>query len=66
MAQCEKLLLLADFSDYIDTIETVTRFDDSKLQECKAVICAAVYGTGNPDISGIGVRPNIWALEIIS
>ncbi|KAF4996716.1 hypothetical protein FDECE_12315 [Fusarium decemcellulare] len=52
---CSKLKELDDFSNYIDTVESQTQFVSSKLQTCKAEICNAVYGTGNPDISGIGV-----------
>ncbi|KAF4471853.1 hypothetical protein FALBO_1219 [Fusarium albosuccineum] len=60
---CSKLKELDDFSNYIDTVESQTQFVTSKLQECKAEICNAVYGTGNPDISGIGVAAG-YILEL--
>ncbi|KAJ3526278.1 hypothetical protein NM208_g11271 [Fusarium decemcellulare] len=60
---CSKLKELDDFSNYIDTVESQTQFVTSKLQTCKAEICNAVYGTGNPDISGIGVAAG-YILEL--
>jgi hypothetical protein len=44
------------FSDYIATLNATTGGNSSAIRECKAEICAALWGTGNPDISGVGVR----------
>lgn len=52
---CNKLAQLNDFSDYVDALRSETRFNEDRLEYCKDEICIAVYGTGNPDISGIGV-----------
>ncbi|CAM1509100.1 Fc.00g028390.m01.CDS01 [Cosmosporella sp. VM-42] len=52
---CSALKKLSDFKDYIDALKEETDFEISNLQACKVEICTAVYGTGNPDISGIGV-----------
>lgn len=53
--------LCDDFSDATDiflwaeAIRTSVGFDAASLQPCGPTICRAVWGTGNPDISGIGV-----------
>lgn len=52
---CSNLTSLSDFADYIDTLRSETEFKTAQLQDCRPEICQAVYGTGNPDISGIGV-----------
>lgn len=52
---CSRLEQLNDFGDYIDTLKSETQFGAAKLRTCKAEICNAIYGNGNPDISGIGV-----------
>jgi hypothetical protein len=52
--------LLADqgnFADYVSLLERETRFNATALKACRVEICNAIYGIGNPDISGIGVRP---------
>lgn len=59
MAKCSQisdLSSLNDFSEYIDTLRQVTNFNDAELEACRTAVCLAVYGSGNPDISGIGVR----------
>ncbi|RSL78908.1 hypothetical protein CEP51_007799 [Fusarium floridanum] len=52
---CGALAQLDDFSDYVDVLGSQTDFNETSLEVCKNEICIAVYGTGNPDISGIGV-----------
>ncbi|WKT49090.1 hypothetical protein QSH57_014020 [Fusarium oxysporum f. sp. vasinfectum] len=52
---CSQWTELDDFSGYIQDLSSETRFDLSLLEPCKSEICNAIYGTGNPDISGIGV-----------
>ncbi|KAI8672259.1 hypothetical protein NCS56_00688500 [Fusarium sp. Ph1] len=52
---CNALAQLDDFSGYVDLLRDETEFDETRLEVCKNEICIAVYGTGNPDISGIGV-----------
>lgn len=52
---CDALAQLDDFSGYVDILRVETEFDETRLEVCKSEICIAVYGTGNPDISGIGV-----------
>lgn len=55
MSNCSQWVALDDFSSYVDALGKSTGFDEDKMQVCRTEICTAVYGTGNPDISGIGV-----------
>ncbi|CAH0043685.1 unnamed protein product [Clonostachys solani] len=55
MADCYKLTAVSDFTKYVEALSDETGYEASRLQECKPVICQAIYGIGNPDISGIGV-----------
>ena len=53
---CSALEGLSDFRDYIQALNETTEFQIRYLRACSVEICTAIYGTGNPDISGIGVR----------
>lgn len=53
---CSQWMELNDFSSYIRLLGSKTQFKKDSLEVCQSEICTAVYGTGNPDISGIGVR----------
>ncbi|KAI6781546.1 uncharacterized protein J7T54_001509 [Emericellopsis cladophorae] len=46
---------MGDFSRYVDGITRETGWERERLWPCRVEICSAIYGTGNPDISGIGV-----------
>ncbi|KAF5715447.1 hypothetical protein FGLOB1_3044 [Fusarium globosum] len=61
---CSQWTELNDFSEYIQDLDSKTQFNKSLLEYCKSEICNAIYGTGNPDISGIGVAVG-YVLEII-
>ncbi|KAF5243925.1 hypothetical protein FANTH_7938 [Fusarium anthophilum] len=61
---CSQWTELNDFSKYIQELDSKTQFNKSILESCKSEICNAIYGTGNPDISGIGVAVG-YVLEII-
>ncbi|KAG5755321.1 hypothetical protein H9Q70_002080 [Fusarium xylarioides] len=61
---CSQWTELNDFSEYIQDLDSKTQFNKSTLESCKSEICNAIYGTGNPDISGIGVAVG-YVLEII-
>jgi hypothetical protein len=50
---------MGDFNKYIDKLRLETNFDGNNLTLCRQGICNAIWGTGNPDISGIGVRKTI-------
>lgn len=53
---CSDFKKLDDFSDYISDLRNETRFNSTILQQCQGEICTTLYGIGNPDMSGIGVR----------
>lgn len=55
---CSQWKDLNDFSEYVESLHSKTRFNKAILELCHREICNAIYGTGNPDISGIGVRLN--------
>ncbi|CAG7560617.1 unnamed protein product [Fusarium equiseti] len=52
---CTNLLTMGDFNKYIDKLRLETNFDGNNLTLCRQGICNAIWGTGNPDISGIGI-----------
>lgn len=52
---CDALVDMDDFTKYVGILAKQTDFEEARLEVCKNEICIAVYGTGNPDISGIGV-----------
>ena len=54
--QCSKLASRSDFTAYANTIKAAVGNNISLLDGCKEEICNALWGSGNPDISGIGVR----------
>ncbi|RGP72032.1 hypothetical protein FLONG3_6931 [Fusarium longipes] len=51
---CTKLSSLDDFNEYIEQLRVETNFDANNLNLCRKDICNVIWGTGNPDISGIG------------
>lgn len=53
---CADFKKLDDFRDYISQLRNETGFNSTILQQCQAEICTTLYGIGNPDMSGIGVR----------
>ncbi|KAF4456533.1 hypothetical protein F53441_1365 [Fusarium austroafricanum] len=60
---CSQWTELNDISQYIQDLDSKTHFDQRILEPCRNEICNAIYGTGNPDISGIGVACG-YVLEI--
>ncbi|KIL89836.1 hypothetical protein FAVG1_06571 [Fusarium avenaceum] len=60
---CSQWKDLNDFSEYVESLHSKTRFNKAILELCHREICNAIYGTGNPDISGIGVAVG-YVLEI--
>ncbi|UPL01686.1 hypothetical protein LCI18_012620 [Fusarium solani-melongenae] len=52
---CSALEHMKDSIKYVEALQSETGFNEDSLSLCKSEICTAVYGTGNPDISGIGV-----------
>ncbi|KAH6888192.1 hypothetical protein B0T10DRAFT_562605 [Thelonectria olida] len=52
---CTSLQSLHGFDDYLKQLRIETDFTKSNLTYCKQYICVAIWGGGNPDISGIGI-----------
>ncbi|KAL0937210.1 uncharacterized protein CTRU02_206941 [Colletotrichum truncatum] len=52
---CSSLESLHGFDNYLRQLRAVTHFNETLLNQCRKTICNAVWGEGNPDISGIGV-----------
>ena len=53
---CGSLTSRSNFPNYIAKIRNTTANDFALVDQCKAEICNALWGSGNPDISGVGVR----------
>ncbi|OCL10665.1 hypothetical protein AOQ84DRAFT_387352 [Glonium stellatum] len=52
---CSDLSSRISFANYIASISNATGVDFSLVSECRAEVCGALWGSGNPDISGIGM-----------
>ena len=47
------------FAAYISRLKSATGGDFTRAGLCKAEVCIALWGDGNPDISGVGVSTNV-------
>jgi hypothetical protein len=54
-SDCVDLSVRTDFTAYIDLLRNRTGGDFSLVRDCKKEVCGALWGFGNPDISGIGM-----------
>jgi len=63
-SSCSNLTEFNNFTDYIKLLRTETNFEQQQLLVCKKQICSALWGVGNPDISGIGATTGFF-LEVI-
>ena len=61
---CSNLSSRTNFASYITLISNATGGDFSFVNECRASVCGALWGSGNPDISGIGMAIG-YVLETI-
>ena len=52
---CTGLVNRQSFPLYITAIREATAGNLSRIDQCQAQVCNALWGSGNPDISGIGV-----------
>ena len=52
---CGSLASRTSFPSYIASIRNATADNFTLVAQCKAEICNALWGSGNPDISGVGV-----------
>jgi hypothetical protein len=55
LSGCIALSTRTDFAAYIDLLRNATGGDFSLVKDCKTNVCGALWGSGNPDISGIGM-----------
>ncbi len=53
---CSLLVSRSDFATYVQELNQATAFNVTLLEACQSDICNAIWGDGNADISGIGVR----------
>lgn len=57
VVDCSPLATRNDFKAYISLLLTDgAEVNVTLLQQCKAQVCTALWGEGNPDVSGVGVR----------
>ena len=54
-ANCTELAIRDHFSDYIQKLNITTCGNLSLAAICKPQMCNALWGSGNPDITGLGV-----------
>ena len=52
---CSALVVRKSFTDYVQALNITTHGNLSLAVQCKREVCNALWGSGNPDISGIGV-----------
>jgi hypothetical protein len=52
---CIALSVRTDFTAYIDLLRNLTNSDFSLAKDCRKDVCGALWGSGNPDISGVGM-----------
>lgn len=52
---CSGLVTRISILQYLTALRSVTGEDLSNITHCKATVCNALWGSGNPDISGTGV-----------
>lgn len=55
---CSRLEQVLNFESYVSVLRNVTsnHLSAEYMNPCRQQICAALYGTGSSDVSGIGVR----------
>ncbi len=62
---CESLASRTSFANYVASIRNATDDNFTLVSQCRAEICNALWGSGNPDISGVGVR-NTLSLKYLN
>ena len=60
IVDCLDLVSRTSFPNYIATIRNRTGNNFALVDQCKPEICNALWGSGNPDISGIGVSKSCF------
>jgi len=59
---CTAIAIRRDFDEYIEAILNVTGGNLTRLSDCRPQVCIALWGNGNPDVSGIGVSDPVEVL----
>ena len=62
---CSNLASRQGFAGYIAKIRNATANDIALVDQCKQEVCRALWGSGNPDISGSGVRQYCYFTELL-
>jgi len=52
---CTTLTSRTSFESYITLLQTTTSNNLTLISQCRKEICGALWGAGNPDVSGIGM-----------
>lgn len=60
---CSTLTQRESFPGYIAKVRNATNGNFTLVEQCKTEVCNALWGSGNPDISGIGVSNAITITE---
>lgn len=55
VVNCSELATRTSFSSYIATVKNATANNFALVEQCRPEVCNALWGSGNPDISGVGV-----------
>ena len=66
---CSTLADLDAFPEYIELLRNETAFNPPLLAYCQSDICSALWGIGNPDVSGVGVRTfsaKTWNTDLLT
>ncbi|USP78483.1 hypothetical protein yc1106_05757 [Curvularia clavata] len=62
---CITLSSRKDFTSYINLLRNLTNGDFSQVSSCRREVCGALWGSGNPDISGIGLAIGYLSESVI-
>ena len=64
LVNCSGLASKESFPSYIAEIRNATANNIPLVDQCKKEVCGALWGSGNPDISGSGVRQYCYFTEL--
>ena len=65
LVDCSGLASKESFASYIAGIRNATANNIQLIDQCKKEVCGALWGSGNPDISGNGVRQYCYFTELL-
>lgn len=52
---CSLLDVRKGFAEYVALLHNASGLDLDLVKTCKSDVCVALWGGGNPDITGVGV-----------